>query len=73
MQITKMKAVVLRLDPERVQQIDEIRTHLRLDRTWLRTAVDRNLKFDAEVTLPRVRTAFSQIDDNNEAHTRRTA
>ena len=66
MQITNMKAVVLRLDPERVQQIDEIRT-------WLRTAVDRSLKFDAEVTLPRVRTAFSQIDDNNEAHTRRTA
>lgn len=51
--------IVLRLDPSTVEQIDEVRRILRMNRTeWLRSAVDRNLQFAVACELPAYRAAF---------------
>lgn len=53
MKKTKRFPIILRLDEKIVDAIDEARHSLRMDRTtWLRIAVQRNLKRNLEHELP---------------------
>jgi hypothetical protein len=47
------RAIVLRLDESTLNTIDSVRHTLRMDRTtWLRKAVNRNLKYNLEHEVP---------------------
>ncbi len=53
MKKSKIFPIILRLDEEIVDAIDAARYSLRMDRTtWLRIAVQRNLKRNLEHELP---------------------